>query len=351
MTGSRVLNAAEIWSASSASRAGRGGRRAAGPPAGGPVRPRPGGRPDPGGAAGRNAADGRGPSSLGQQAVVLVRPPRQPGRRHLGCGQAAGRLGRGQQAEPAGMLVGRDPGQLVVVNRDQVGQHGGQLGGAGTLLGAQVEQRGLRAGRGWGTRHGDRPAAQPGGRGGQVGRLAARPRPPSSSASVRATSWQRSTRTPDRSSAGYSSAVDGHTQRTSPERSRSRIAAARSATTTGSPALASRPGPGSRRHQDPRRDLSQAPGPGSVPGTWVSAGTTTPASTRVPAGTWAPIPASTRIPAEDLDPRLDPGQGRDPGGSRAGRGLASRHRIPSHRPGGTARQTALGRAPQQPARL
>ena len=92
-------------------RAGRGQRRAGvreGPQhLGGRVGVEPGqaeGGPDPGGQVGQALRDRPGPrpraEQLGQDSIVHLRPPRQPGSRHLDRGQRPRRLGRHQQPKP-----------------------------------------------------------------------------------------------------------------------------------------------------------------------------------------------------------------------------------------------------------
>ncbi len=231
------------------------------------------------------------PEQLGQQLVVYVGPPRQPGRGHLRGDQSARRFGRHQQPEPSRLLVGRDAGQLVGVHRDQVGQRGRGLGQAVLRRFRRVEQRRLRPvpGRTAGRRH--RPAVQPGGCRGQVGGLARGPSRLSSSRSVSVTSWQRSTRTPAASSAGYSSAVSATPSARRRARSCSPTAAARSAARMTGPADPSGAG---------ALAVSPAPAVSAAP-----VGPTAPAMSAAPAR-----PASRPHPATPSHARRHPGLGR-----------------------------------------
>ena len=88
----RPPNAASILAASSASRAG-------------PLTRQPSRRPRP--------------EHPGQQRIMHVSPPRQPGQAHLGRDQPARRLRRSQQPEPPRMLVRGDPPHLRRVHRNR----------------------------------------------------------------------------------------------------------------------------------------------------------------------------------------------------------------------------------------
>ncbi len=111
----RPPNAAEIWAARSASRGGR------------------------------NPGPGRAAEQAGQQGVVHVSPPRHAAGAHLGCGQAARGLHRGQQAEPGRVGIRGDPAQLVRVHTDQRPEDLTRLGDSGL---GRAEQGGLPGG-GW----------------------------------------------------------------------------------------------------------------------------------------------------------------------------------------------------------
>ena len=95
------------------------------------------GRPEP--------RPGPAAEQAGQQGVVHVSPPRHAPGAHLGCGQAARGLHRGQQAEPGRVGIRGDPAQLVRVHTDQRPEDLTRLGDPGL---GRAEQRGLPGG-GW----------------------------------------------------------------------------------------------------------------------------------------------------------------------------------------------------------
>ena len=126
----------------------------------------------------RRAQPGQRPAAehAGQQRRVHVGAPGQPVAAHLG-GHQAGRGLRGrEQREPARVLVGRDPPQLVGMHREQ-GVQRRLRAGEGRVGGLEQHRLARRGGPHGRWPRGGRRAAQPGPGRRQRGRLAVLPVP------------------------------------------------------------------------------------------------------------------------------------------------------------------------------